>query len=863
MSAPRQAEAEQIEVAPAVIFALLVIIPFLNFEFTFYRTTFKFFVFQCAVTVLWGYLAWQWRGGRVRWAEWPAWWLVAPLGAWVAWGAVAQAWSVLPPMGWHWVVQDAYGLLGAVGVALLLRGERLRWLFLRACFAVVAVMAVLMIVFYGQPHSGFYGDADVLGSEVGAAFLLVPTLVAGALLLGRLERPVDVERSWARVLLLSGLLVLALAAGLRADSAAWAYGLGAGVAVSSVLVRRLRPVGVVLALVVVGLCVAREWRIDARAEGPIRDPATREAALAREALLDEAEWDLALGRGAGRALWGSGLGTFSLVFDVHRPMETYASSYADRIEGHARRAASEMLFERGLVGAAIAVAVGLASLAAGVLAFRRARTEGDAALGMGLGAGVLAMGVAGCLSHGMVSFGARIVFWLGAGLLGALSVRTARPAGLSWSPEEALGRRGRPKGLGRLRGLVAVGGVAVLVLVWLATALQPLRGSLALRDGRSELDTTQALGAQRANAQQMLIGLRQRAERMAEDLAARPEPPADLRRQAERAQEAVERAEQQLELVTGDYAESIRLSRRALERAARLSLDGRVWVNTEISLVMVELAAREPQAALERYRDLAARVGSSFALDLLGANCYIALDRPAEAHKLYRRYSRRNPLAASCALFHTNTHLYERWLALIDGERRKPEPDPAWRAWAWDYAEACARGLAVLPEHHGLLMSAGEIFYRLGRDAASYDHQMAAATIIRLHLGDPQRRRRYGPRMIANLLLDLANTCVHWDKPTALAAVNRIGAGELGLDPTLPMYRDIFERVGRIRAFLDPGGVREAYARLRATRQQRQPPTPLPGPRPGTETAPAPATATPRGPSVPVPPPPPGTALRP
>ena len=85
MPAPRPDE-ERIDLAPAVVFVLFLVVPFLNFELTYYRTTLKLFVFQTATVAVWGYLLWQWSAGRLRAGGWPAWWLFAPLALWVAWG---------------------------------------------------------------------------------------------------------------------------------------------------------------------------------------------------------------------------------------------------------------------------------------------------------------------------------------------------------------------------------------------------------------------------------------------------------------------------------------------------------------------------------------------------------------------------------------------------------------------------------------------------------------------------------------------------------------------------------------------------------------------------------------------------------
>jgi len=829
MDSPRTDEEERIEIAPFLIFALILIVPFLNFEFTFYRTTLKLFVFQCATTLLWGYLLWQWSAGRVRVGEWPAWWLFAPLALWVLWGLATAAWSARGWLVGQGVAQGFYGLLGALGLALLLRERGLRRQFLAAASAVAAVVAVLMIVLYGTPRSGFFGDMDIKGSEVGAAFLLVPTLVAGALLYGRPGERRDVEKSYGKVLWLALLLVVLLVAGIRANSVGWAYGLGAGVVVVAwLLLPRFRPALAVLAVVVIVLAVANERKVSRRAEGSVADPRTREA------LLDQTERALVVGRSADRVLLGGGVGTFLLELDAKRPPETYAISYGDMVEGHARRALTEVLFERGLVGLALALAGGAACLVAGVLALKRAKASGDAALGAGLAGAVVAMGVCACLANGTVSFGSGMLFWIAVGLLGALSVGTGRPAALSWSEEEEMGRRERTLGAESLRGPAAIVGAVAVALLWFALGFRPLWASLALRDGRSELDAARALGAQRADAEQKLVGLRQRAQRRARELEKDEQLAAEARQE-------VERAETRLKLTTQGYRASLLRARSSLERASRMTLDGRVWLNAQISLVMSELAAVQPEAALARCQGLESRCGSSFAIELLGATCYTMLDRPAEAHKLFRRYAERNPLGAECALFRTNSDLYRRWMRLIELERQKPRPDPQWREWALDFNDACARGLAIFPEHYGLLINYGEMLYRLGCDDESYDLQMAAGNVVRYHLAV----RRYGPRLTASLLLDLADAYAHWDKPAALAAVNRIGSGDLGIDFRLPMYRDVFDKAVAMKNFLDPGAAREARERIRRAREGAARRRPASGAEPAPSTPASPKARRP------------------
>jgi len=840
-SAPQAGQDERIAIAPFIVYALLLPAPLLSFDFrlTFYRMGVKLFVFELAVTALWGYVLWEWAHGRVRAGQWPAWWLFAPLVAWVAWGAATAAWSGHPRMAGQTAVEGFYGLAAAAGLAVLLRERGQRRVFLAAGSAVAFVAAVLMIVFFGKARSGFFGDLDVSGREVGAAFVLVPTLVAAALLYGRPGEREDIERRYAAILWTTAVLAALLLAAVRAGMLASAYALGVGVVVTAwLLLPRFRPLWVVLGLVVAALFAANELRVRQRASlRPWRPRNRVEAETApnrvREALLDRTEWAFTLGRPLHRLLLGDGAGTLVLALDARRPPETYTVEFGDMTEAHARRALTEVLYERGLVGVGLALAVGLVAVAAGVLALRRARDGGDAALGAGLAGAVVAFGVYSCLGSGPVNFGASMALWIAMGLLGALSVRTARPSALSWSESETLARRERPTGFDTLRGPLAVGvGLAVLV-AWVVLSWRPLRASLALRDGRGELEEAQSLGAQRAEAERILVGLRQAAKEHADKLKG-SKPLADEFRLE------VGSAEQRLEAVTEDYVAALRGARSSLERACRLTLDGRIWLNAQISLVYAELAAVQPEAAAERYEGLAARYGSSLGLGLLGATVYEMLDRPEEANRLFVDYARRNPLAASCALFRTQSNLYPRWLALVERERAKEKPDPRWRQWAWDFNDACARGLAIYPDHYGLLMYGGEILYRLGRDDESYDMQMAARDIARRHVFYSQRRR-YGPRLTADLLLDLANTCLHWDKPLALSAISRLGPGELGLDPR--MYPDIFHRAFEMRRFLDPGWVRDAEARIREAREAARRQMPDSGPLPSTSTPPTPSTA--------------------
>ena len=815
MASPLRAEDERIEVVPFVVFALILLVPLLNFRFTFYHTTLKLFVFQTAATVVWGTLLWEWAAGRLRWAEWPAWWLFAPLGLWVAWGLATALWSPMPAMAGRWVVQGFYGFAGALGLALLLRDVALRRTFVVAASVVVFVVAAWMVVQYGDARSGFFGEIGMTAREVGAAFLLVPTLVAAAVLYGRAGGDAaDVEGGYLRIIWATVVLVVLVAAGVRADSAGWTYGLGAGLVVAVwLLLPRWRLAAVVLAVLVVVLGAGREGRLGQRAEGD----AWREET--REALLDRAEWSMVGGSSLGTVVAGHGAGTFMVALDRTRPRSTYAMSLGDKVEGHARRGLTEVLYERGLAGAALALAAGLACVAAGVLAFARARDRGDAALGAGVAAGVVALGVYALLANGSACFGATMAFWVGVGLLGALSIRCGRPVGLSWSAEEELGRKETAGGRGAARAAAAVAAGLVAVALWLVLGAWPFWAGYSLREGRAELDMARSFAAERERAAGALRSLRRTPGQSAAEF-----------------QEVGQRAKDNLQRATALHDESVARARRTLERAAALSLDGRVWLNAQLSLARSELARGEAGAAAERYARLDQLCGPVFDLDLLRAACCERLGKPGEAHRLYRRYAAKNPLAAHCTLFRTKTNLYEPWFRLIETERRKPQPDPAWRAWAWDFIDACSEGLAVYPDHYALLMLNGEMFYRLGRDEESFDLMTAAANVIRHRLAV----RPYSPLIQAQLLLEWANALIHWDKQKALTVVNQIGT--LNIDFTDPVYRPVLNTARDIIMALDPAAARQA--RQAAARRAEAAAPRAPARPPARPASRAPATRT-------------------
>lgn len=848
MPAPRPDD-ERIDLAPAIVFILFLVVPFLNFQLTFYRTTLKLFVFQTATVAVWAYVLWQWASGRLRTTELPAWWLFAPLALGVGWTVATVLWSARPWLAGHGIVQGATGLLGAAALAVMLRERGLRRSFIVGASAVAAVIALLMVVYFGSPESKFFGESGIPGNQVGGAFLLLPTLAAGAMLyeLGG-RRDIGKDRLFLKIIGLAFLLGLLLVAGWRSSSVGWAYGLAAGAVVLVwLLVPRLWPQFAVLArLAVVALAVAcaarvvtRELEISREAQVSVALPmAERYTALVNLARLDRADWALVSGQPLVRMLLGSGCGAFQVGYDRARPVETYAISMADRTIGHARRALPEMLYERGLVGLALALAAGLACVVAGALAVRRARDPADGALGAGLAAGIVATGVCAILSPGPLSFGASMVTWLGVGLLGALSVHTARPVVLVSSQEEGVARREHSTASALPRGTVALAIAALLAVAWVRVGLVGLWTGHALRDGRAELEEAAELRVRRERADYTLEQLAAYRTFNAKALAKSPKRTQELDDEAAAAQAARDEASEKFDV-------SIARAFASLRRASQWTLDGRVWANAEISLVRSELVNREPEAALERHARIEARCGDSFALDLVAAKCHEALGQLAEAHERYRRYAVRNPLAAECALFRTNTNLYHRWLALLERARLQRKPDPRWRDWGVDLLDACARGLEIYPDHYGLLTASGDMLYRLGRDDESHDQLLAAESVVRFYVG----RYPLGTWNRCALLLDLAKTAYYWQEQTVISAVTNVLVQNV--DWTLPAFEGFARQALALRDQFDPGTGRQARAeaaRARRNADARRPAFTTPGsPRPATAAPPAsasPASAT-------------------
>ncbi|MFP4058681.1 MAG: hypothetical protein ACLF0G_17580 [Candidatus Brocadiia bacterium] len=839
MSQPPAAQSTAMGRMHLVVFALLLLVPLLNFEFTFYPMALKLFVFQTTATVLWGYLLWQWAVGRLGAGQWPAYWLFLPLGLWVAWGVLTALWS---PHGWlagTWLVQGFYGAAGALGLAVLLRHRAVREVFVAAASAVVFVVALFMLVVYGQSGTTFFGDLDIPAREAGAAFLLIPTLVAAAVLYGRAGE--DDAQGYKRVLWTAAVLLALLAAGLRTRSTAWVYGVGAGVAVALwLLAPRWRLAAVCLAVVLVAAVAYREAERRRETANILS-----EAPLARYAVFDRAEWALVGSQPWWRLAVGRGVGSFFVPFDHHRGVATYAMRSASRsddvLKTHPRRELTEVLFERGVVGLGLAVAAGLACVWAGVLALRRAGDGGDASLGGGLAAGVVALGVFACFSNGAIGFGASMAFWVALGLLGALSVLYGRAAALGLSAEEAASQAEAAPRLGRAAPAAVLGVVAVAA--WVVLGVRPFLAEYHLREAEGELDTAQFL---------------RRLERRL---------PAEAKKRGTTHQEAVQ------------------ATRRSLRRAAALSLGARVWLNARVNLARCDGEFGEPRQALQRYGELEALCGAGFLnFDVLQAEACLELGSWDRAHEHCRRYATKNPFACPSALHHASVNVYEPWLMAILAQRSAD--GQLWRQWGHGLIDAASRALGIDPQRYMLRMFRGDMRYRLSRDdldrAIELRKPLDAGLLslgtlaLRLSHGLPAvpdrdllllfHRRTYegldraehyavradelwaqargdlqdaaqtihaalaephAPLKVAMLLNEYANACLHWDKQRALRAA--LGVPRVRADPNDPRFRIEVRRARRIVSVLAPPRPQKE-AEEQPARGEGELGTPAPGP---------------------------------
>ena len=825
---------------PLIIFVLFLSVPLLNVKFTFYPTSIKVFAFQTAVTVLWCFLGVQWAGGRLRLAAWPAWWLFVPVVLWVGWGALTALWSAQSALAAGWVVRGVYGAAGALGLASRVRERVARKLFVAAASAVAFVLALFMVFLYGPGEASFLGDRGLVGRDVGAAFLLVPTLVAAAVLYGRGG---EEERDYRLVLWTVLLLAVLLWAGVqpekaarRAGGVAWLYGVavGVGLLVWVVLPRWRMAAPLLVALAVLVGVTHREpprpqmevGRVDQRS-------------FARVARIDKASWGLVRSGATGQLLAGRGVGTFMVAFDLHRPLETYASRGGAAPIGHAPRQVVEVLFERGIVGLLLALAVGGACVAAGVVALRRASETLDSSLGAGLAAGVVAMGHYACFSNGAVSFGAGMVFWLAVGLLGALTVECGRDAGLALSPEEGAWRNERRPATGPGRSVFALGGCAVAVVAWIVVGVRPFWAEYCLVQGIQEKEAAEPLMVRwkrLLNSDRLFSPNELRYMR--------------LRREAELGNPESEGQAEQLkaklpvrtvERCEGHRADIKETKARLLTataaiddyfgRAARWSLGDRVWLASQYNRLRfaIDFGKRETVAEIEA--QLEALCGGFMDLDVYRGEYHLEVylqgkdaggDDARElelAHRLLHRYAQRNPFAAVCALRYAKTDVYHKWVEVIGQARRAKHPGAD--AWASAFLAATEAGLRIDPRRYMLAAWRGKMLFHLGRlEESEYEMRRATDLVEERLMEDMEAPRPFlHPMVRIKLYIDGAETCLLWDHDRALDLLGEIPpyAAARRVDLVSPAYAGVRQRVEEIlqRIFpeLPPAGLRRGQSR--------------------------------------------------
>jgi hypothetical protein len=679
---------------------------------------------------------------------------------------------------------------------------------------------------YDERSASFFGDRDLVGTDVGAAFLLLPTLVATAALYG--GRPeAEGERDYRSVLWSALLLFVLVVAGGRTGVGAWGVGAGVGAGlVVWLLLPRWRILAPLVAALVLVTAAQREIQQHELATGPFTD-----TARARHACLDKADWGL----WASGSLWGKvagrGVGTFVVAYDQYRPLETFAASRGDGLVAHARRQLTEVLFERGIIGVLLALAAGAACVAAGVMAARRARNDLDAALGAGLAAGVLAIGVFACFANGAVGFGASVAFWLGVGLLGALSGLYGREAGLSRSAEEDAGRAEsvsarRP---GRLAAALGLGAGAVVL--WLVLGARPFAAEYRLLDG---VDEREALKSLIGHYQTLIDREKEFSPNELKYLDAKRRAKDTLGKSAEvdalgakLPPEVVKRLDNFLDSVqTGrvDLLESAARARSQLRQAAAWSLGDRVWLNAQMSLFRTAvdrfaLDGRGREHALAQEARLGAVCGALFTLDLERARFHAAIGDEARAHELFCRYARKNPFAAPDALRRSNTDGYGEWFVMIAGLHKQGDPRAA--AWAEDFIHAADTGLRFDPTRYALLAWKGQMLYALGRVEEAHTHMLRAADLATAELAE-----RHPPTVQASLLLDAAILTLPWDPERALGLAASVFM--LGVDFNDPANGDTKDRA------------------LAIIRKVGPPPRPVVGP-PPKRAEPAPAPPKQRG----------------
>ncbi len=826
MSAPKTAEMN-IGVMPFIVIAIFLIVPFLNFEITYFYMSLKLFGFSIAVAVLACYLLWEWATGRLRASGLPAYWLFAPAAMWVVWGLLTTLWSRDGWLGAGWVVQGAWGLGGAWGLAVLLRERGPRQVFVAASSAVALVVALLMAMVYGEQHQPFFGDVDLLGRSVAAAFLLVPTLVAAAMLFGL--GPDEDESAYKPVVWLVVVLIGLLLGGLRTlgsswPPAAWVLGLGAGVAIVVWLMLPKWRLGAV-ALAVFLVVAAMRTEVDvARAS---KDFLTAKP-LAHYGLFDATDRQVFRSGSFGQVLFGRGVGSYLLVLDRHRTPETYATPRGGIPEGHARRYVMEVATERGVVGLALGAAMGVVCLVAGAMAVRRAQSRFDAALGAGLAAGVAAMGVFGCYSNGTAGFGAGMAFWVALGLLGALSVKASREAALGYSAEEESGARERRSTAPAWRGIVAIGGALAVLAVWFALAVRPFLADWYLKEGVGEVQDSASRGAgpefvRRAESYLGTACSMSLGDRLW------------LQSQVWQAQLALDQADRGStlsQMLVAQYNLVQRMSSEFVKRLEPwedacgpiLALDfllGRcsaVSLNKPVTRALFELATADGAAMLEqatrtgdnlaqqKYPEAAARLehleelcGRVFDLDVLLGRCHAELGQPKAASEFFARYLRKDPFAISSALHPRRLNCYDFWFKVIYDERQKE--NPAWEGWAKTLAETAAAGLEIDPNRYALLMLHGQLERYLGNPSQMRHDMAQAAEILKEEL---KMQEHYPPVIRGRLLVERANALLFVDKAEALRTIK--GVASLGLSRDDPPSFSVLQQALQLQMELEEIG---------------------------------------------------------
>ncbi|MCP5149372.1 MAG: O-antigen ligase family protein [Chromatiales bacterium] len=317
---------------------------------------------------------------------------IALLGGW-AWLGLSPVWSAVP-----YLSVLAVFALGVLPLAALVtrvglgRGDGFALLRL----AVVAVAVVLCLVAVWQRLVlGEEGTSVFLHRHAHAALLSLAAFPVAGLVLARLAVPRATVAGWAP----PGLVLVVLTAGIGLGSGRGSLiGLGCGLAVLALVARRahsMRSVGVVLALVLVGLGLAQALDPEAVTRPAARlveeVAAAAQAPRASERILI---WQAALDLLADAPWHGIGAGVFWLAFAPYRSGLDASAGF------HAHNDYLELAIELGWPMLAM-IALAFTMLARGV--WRRSARPGVAPGTVAEIAG-LAGALAGAGVHALVSF---------------------------------------------------------------------------------------------------------------------------------------------------------------------------------------------------------------------------------------------------------------------------------------------------------------------------------------------------------------------------------------------------------------------------------------------------------------------------